>query len=333
VFAGRGLTALAFVCWSTTVFAQQWSEQLFAEKTYNFGAVARATKVEHTFVLKNSSNQTVHISGVRSSCGCTQPRVVNDTAGPGEQAAVVAAFNTRSFTGQHGAWVTVTIDRPQYAEVRLRVDGYIRTDVVVDPGEISFGSISHGAAATKKATINYAGRSDWKISEVKTNSPYVTAKIVETARTPGRVSYELEVDLAENAPVGYVSDELQLVTNDARARQVPVRVEGLVVANLTVSPSPLMLGTLRPGQHVTRQLIVKGTKPFRITEITAEDAGFSFEPSDEEKSVHVVKVAFDAGASAQTLTGKIIVRTDLPEAGTVEVAVKGQVAAPLAGTN
>ena len=327
----RTLAAMVVFLAAGTASAQQWAESLFTAKTHDFGAVARAAKVEHVFVLKNNTSQKVHIASVRSSCGCTQPRVGKDWAAPGESASVVAAFNTRGFTGKRGAWVTVTLDKPQYAEVRLRIDGYIRTDVVLDPGQVALGSVGVGQTAEKTVKVNYAGRNDWKIENVKTNSPYLEARVIETARANGRVSYNLVVELKPDAPVGYINDKLVLQTNDRRATQVPVKVEGLVVANLTVSPSPLLLGTVQPGQSVKRQLIIKGTKPFRILEIVAEDNGFSFEPSDTAKLVHVVPITFEAGVAGQTLDGKIVVRTDMTEAPTASVTVKGQVAAPFAG--
>ena len=250
----------------------------------------------------------------------------------GDDATVVAAFNTRGFTGTRGAWLTVTIDRPQYAEVQLRVDGYIRTDVVVDPGQVALGTVGVGKGAQKTVHINYAGRNDWTISGVKTNSPYLAADIVETRRANGRVSYDLVVNLKEDAPAGYINDELSLITNDRRASQVPVKVEGVVVANLTINPSPLMIGTVQSGQTVKRQLIIKGMKPFKIVGISADDQGFSFQPSEDAKTVHVVPVTFTAGGSAQTLEGSIVVETDLDDSPTESILVKGQVTAPLAGT-
>lgn len=310
--------------------AQQWADNLVAEKVFDFGAVARAAKVEHRFLFKNTSNQTIHLSSCRSSCGCTQPRIEQATAAAGETATVIAAFNTRGFTGQHGAWVTVTLDQPQYAEVRLRIDGYIRTDVVLTPGEVSFGSVAVGNEAEKTVRINYAGRNDWKIEGVKSASPHIVANVIETARGGGLVSYDLVVTLNRDAPVGYLNNELTLLTNDRRATQIPVKVEGVVVDNLAISPSPLLLGSMQPGQVVQRQLIVKGVRPFRITGISASDPGFSFKPLDEAKTVHVVPLTFKAGPSAQTLTGKITVETDLPEAPTGETTVNGQVHAPFA---
>ncbi len=101
-----------------------------------------------------------------SSCGCTQPRVVKDTLKSHEQGAILCEFNTHAFSGQHGARVTVTIDRPQYAEVELQVRGYVRTDVVLDPGQVNLGSVAQGKTADKKINIQYAGRGDWRITGV-----------------------------------------------------------------------------------------------------------------------------------------------------------------------
>lgn len=333
VFGQRGVLALLVWMMAGSLYAQQWAEQLFVEKTYNFGAVARAAKVEHTFVLKNTTGETIHLSSVRSSCGCTQPRIVKNTAAPGEEATVAAVFDTRGFTGQRGAWLTVTIDRPRYAEVRLRVDGYIRTDVVLNPGQVSFGTVASGKPSEKTIDIAYAGRNNWEIHDVKAGSDVIDTELTEINRGNGRVNYKLTVRLSPDAPVGYFNDELQLLTNDVRAKQVPLKVEAAVVAPLTISPSPLLLGSIQSGKTVQRQLIVKGAAPFRILEITCSDEGFTFKPSSEAKAVHVIPCVFDAGPSARDLQGPIVVRTDLESMPEATIEVKGQVAAPLAGTN
>ena len=42
--------------------------------------------------------------------------------------------------------MTVTIDKPFHAEVQLQVHGYIRTDVVVDPGQVALGLVPSAPA-------------------------------------------------------------------------------------------------------------------------------------------------------------------------------------------
>jgi hypothetical protein len=326
---------IAIVCvvsmWAVTASAQDWAEKMFAQRSHDFGNVPRAAKVEFPFVITNPYNQDIHIVAVRASCGCTMPRIANDTIKPNEQGAIIAEFNTRAFTGQHGARVTVTIDRPQYAEVQLSVKGYIRTDIVLDPSQVSLGSVAQGQPAEKTIRIEHAGREDWKITNVVANSPYLTASVKEAARTPGRVSYELAVQLKPDAPAGYIKDELHLSTNDRRATEFPVAVEGLIVSDLTVSPTSLMLGTVQPGQKVTKQVVLKGAKPFRIVDVRCDNAAFSFATSNEAKILHLVPVTYTATASAGKFVQKIEFVTDLGDNKAAELTAVGQVSEPLAG--
>lgn len=299
---GVALTTLPI----TSAEAQTWAEKLFAERAVDFGAVARAAKVEHRFIVENTLGKELHITGVRSSCGCTQPRVETDTVPPGGSTAVVAKFNTVGFTGQRRATVTVTFDRPQFAEVQIQVQGYIRTDIVLDPAAVNLGHVDAGQAVDKTVRLEYAGRSDWQITGIEATVPYLSAEVREASRSPGRASYEILVHLGEQAPAGHVADQLLVHTNDRKARQFPVLVEGLVVPQLAVSPGLLLLGQVSPGESTTRQLVVKGKQPFRITRIDGGDAALSFKYGDEPKAVHVVSVTWTAplqpGRSEQTVT-------------------------------
>ena len=69
------LIAPLIVCLiSTSVFSADWGKQLFVgEMSYDFGTVARAAKAEHVFEMKNPFKETIHISSVRASCGCSTP--------------------------------------------------------------------------------------------------------------------------------------------------------------------------------------------------------------------------------------------------------------------
>lgn len=325
----RIVCALAVSACATAASAQQWAEEMFSDRSVDFGAVPRAAKVEHEFVITNKYKEDVHIAGVRSSCGCTQPRIVNDTLKSWEKGKVIAAFNTDAFTGQRGATVTVTFDRPQWAEVQLRVKGYIRTDVVLNPSEVNFGSVPEGETKKKAVRIRYAGGSNWKIEGAKTNSPYLTATVRELGRTGGQVDYQLDVDLADDAPAGYLNERIMLVTNDHRG-EFPVVVEGRVVPELTVSPASLMLGTVQPGQKVTKQIVVKGAKPFKIVDIHCADKAFRFQPSDEAKSLHLVPVVFQAPEKPGKVTCKIEIITDLGDQKSVTFSAIGEVGAAVA---
>jgi hypothetical protein len=320
------LALIVFVV--TPSYGQDWAQKMFKVADHDFGPVARGAKVEFSFTCENIYMEEVHLAGVRTSCGCTTPRVENGQLKTYDKGAIVAHFNTDSFTGPHGATLTVTIDQPFFAEVQLHVKGDIRNDVVVEPGSVQYGSIDQGIAYDQQVTVNYGGNSDWQILDVKSFNPHVSAKAVETARTDGHISYALKVRVDQGTPAGYLNDHLMLVTNDPSGAQIPVLVEGQIMPGITVNPTALFMGVVQPGQKVTKQLVVKSKKPFRILGITCDDKSFQFDTSKESaaKELHLVPVTFTAGTDAGKVVKTIKIATDQGQM-TPELAAYAVVAA------
>ncbi|MGW8256595.1 MAG: DUF1573 domain-containing protein [Thermoguttaceae bacterium] len=305
------LFVVCFFCVSP-LLAQQWAKSMFKTTEHDFGSCAHNARTEYAFVFENLYLEDVHVSDVRTSCGCTTPRVENASLKTYEKGAIVAHLNTDRFQGQRGATLTVTFDKPFYAEVQLHVRGYIRSDVSVEPGSVQFGAVDQGRAKTKNVSVNVSGHNGWRILDVKSANSHLKAQAVETSRNYNQVSYDLKVRLDNKAPLGYINDYLTVVTNDARVSQIPVLVEGRVDAGITVSPAALFMGVLQPGQKVTKQLIVKGKKPFKILHIQCDDKSFEFNLAAEKtpKALHVVPVTFLAGSEMGKVVKTIKIETE-----------------------
>lgn len=314
---------------ASNTLAQDWATKMFQTTEHNFGTIARGAKAEYEFVVTNPYLEDVHIASVRSSCGCTSPSIKQNLLKTYEKGAIVAKINSGIFLGQKGATLTVTIDKPFYAEVQLHVSSYIRSDVVFQPGSVQFGSVDQGAPAQSKVTINYAGRPDWKVLEVRSANPHLSAEVVETGRGNGLVSYDLMVHLDRAMPAGYLQDNLVLVTNDRNMTQVPVPVEARVETGVTVSPASLLMGVVQPGQKVTKQLVIRGKKPFKVLSVSCEDGSFKFDTSAETsaKPLHVIPVTFEAGQDPGKIVKTIRIETDLGESNP-ELSAYAVVATP-----
>jgi hypothetical protein len=288
---------------------------MFKTTEHDFGTVARGSKAEFNFTLSNLYIEDVHIVAAYSSCGCTSVGVVTPTLKTYQEGAIHAVFNTPSFLGSRAATITVIIDKPMPAEVLLHVRGVIRGDVVFDPGSVQLGDVEQGTPAERKVRVNRWGWNDWQITDVKSSSPHISAKVIGTSRQNGWTSADLSVTLDKDAPAGYLQDHLSLVTNEGQSIQMPLAVEGRVVSSVTVSPSSLFMGIVQPGQAVTKSLVVKGTRPFKVLQIACEDKAFKFAAvSTEAKTVHVIPVTFVAGNSEGKVTKTIRIVTDLGQA-------------------
>ena len=263
-------------------FGQEWAAKMFKTTEHDFGTAARGSKAEFDFTLSNLYVEDVHIVTAYSSCGCTSVEVVKPTLKTYEEGAIRAVFNTPTFLGSRAATITVVIDKPMPAEVLLHVRGVIRGDVVFDPGSVQLGDVQEGTPVERKVRVNRSGWGDWQITDVKSSNPHISAKVVNTIRQDGWTSADLSVTLDKDAPAGYLQDHLLLVTSEGQSIQMPLAVEGRVVSNLTVSPSSLFMGVVQPGQEVTKSLVVKGTRPFKVLSIACEDKAFKFAATSDE---------------------------------------------------
>lgn len=320
------LTAITVVATIPSLYAADWTDSAFPVKDHSFGDVAVAAKTEFVFPVFNNLSGTMHIQSVRASCGCTTPTVLNEYINPGEEGAIKAKFNTDTFRGAKAATLTVVIDKPFYAEVRLKVKGYIRSDIVFHPGSLNFGSVNQGEKRALSAKVLYAGRSDWQIVDVRTNKPWMLPQLTETSRGGGNVNYELSVALREDAPAGFFQDELVVVTNDRAKPNVPLLVSGQVVSAISMSPQAISLGSVKSGESITAKLVLVGKQPFKIDAIEAEQWDIDFQPSDSMKKMHILqpKLTFVGDLAGPNKTS-IVVKTS----GDRSVQVKGLLTADI----
>ena len=312
---------------ATTGLGQEWAKEMFESTAHDFGTVARGAKVEHKFIFENIYKEDVHVVSVRSTCGCTVPKIEKKTIKTWEKGEILAVLDTRGYYGRRSATLIVTLDKPFTAEVRLQIHTNIRSDVVVQPGWVQLGTVRQGTPVEKKLTVTYAGRADWKIIEVESANPHITAQAVrKPSRSRTKTTYELVVQLDKDAPIGYLQEHLTLVTNDKsnRISRVPVAVEGRVVSSaaVTATPSPLLLGVVASGKSVSRPLVTQGEKPFSILSAVCDNDDFKCEIPEGDKRVHLLPVTFTAGDCEGKLSETIRVETSLNKDDPLEVPVQ-----------
>ncbi len=287
----------------TAVFAQElnWAEKMFEQRNLDFGVVARGAECKYQLKIRNIYQETINITNVSTSCGCSAAKPSANQIPSGQEAYVEISMDTARFMREKTSSALVTLSEPikgLVREVKIPLRVYIRTDVVFTPGSVLFGAVDVGAGAERKISLAYAGRGDWKILNIKSPKPYLTAKAIETSRNAagGTANYDIVVTLDAEAPVGALRDQLTLVTDDQANPNVPLPVEARVEADIMIQPEELALGAVATGQSKTMNLIIRGKKPFKIEKIECDRAENPFKmrlPMDE-KTVHVVPLTFTA---------------------------------------
>jgi hypothetical protein len=320
------LAIVALALLPVAVSAKEWAQKMFQATSHDFGHVARGAKAEFAFELQNIYEEDIHIADVRTSCGCTTPTITKPTLKTWERGSIVATLNTRSFVGQRNSTLTVVIDKPFYAEVQLTIAGYIHSDVDFQPGVAALGDVDQGRSSEQTVTVTYRGPFNWQIADVRSANTHLEVELADAVRQPGLVSYKMTVRLKPDAPAGTLQDQLTLVTNDQRMPTVVLPVEGRVTPPLQVNPSPLMFGSLAPGQSATKQLVLTGKQPFRVLAMASNDEAVQFKTAPEvTKKVHVIPITVTAPNQPGEFHYTLTIDTDLAGAGRAICAVRGAV--------
>ncbi|MCH7989210.1 MAG: DUF1573 domain-containing protein, partial [Planctomycetes bacterium] len=156
-----GLVLLSLSCGAESQAQElSWAQKMFEKQSHDFGVVARGAEVKYRFKLTNLYRDPVHISNIRTTCGCSAAKPSRYTFNSREEAYIEVTMDTRKFMKRKDTNLIVTFDAPLYAQVQIPITAYIRTDVVLDPGAINFGAVDQGASVQRKLIIQYAGRSD-----------------------------------------------------------------------------------------------------------------------------------------------------------------------------
>ena len=205
---------------------------------------------------------------------------------------------------------------------------FIRGDIIMNPGQIDFGIVRRSAKLPSASlTMTYAGgRSDWDIVKMKTQTDRVKAEAKEISRTAdGQIHWLITATLQPSVPNGYFKDEITLITNDTPAQTIPISVVANIQTGVSVTPSIINLGRVRPGQTVSNANVVhvrSSASPFTITKLTASRPELEpAEPKPGSLSDHVVNLKFKAPEAAGPYHTVVKIETDLKEEPPVQIKV------------
>uniref|UniRef100_UPI00404ABB5C DUF1573 domain-containing protein n=1 Tax=Fulvivirga sp. TaxID=1931237 RepID=UPI00404ABB5C len=82
-------------------------EIAFAEEKFEFGDIYQGDKVEHVFKFENVGTETLVITNVQTTCGCTVPAWPRDPIAPGQESEIKVVFNSTGKIGRVTKVITI----------------------------------------------------------------------------------------------------------------------------------------------------------------------------------------------------------------------------------
>jgi hypothetical protein len=284
--------------------------------THNFGDVPHGTLCVHKFTITNIYDTPMQITEVRKSCSCLDYVPMTKVLQPNDTAELTVTMNAAKFVGQNAQTFYVTFG-PKFVSVAvLRVSANSRTDVSVNPGAVSFGTVAQGTRMNQAVQVKYSGRSrDWKITEVVQGTYPFDVRLSEVSRgglVRGGAEYQVDVTLRANAAPGAISEQITLKTNDPTNPLIHIGVTGNIAAPLEVSPNKVRLEAKVGGEPVTQRILVRAAKPFKVIGVDGADNGITVDlpATAAALPVQVITVKFEPKQSG-IVARQLRIRTDL----------------------
>lgn len=266
----------------------------------SFGTIDPYTPRTSDVVVKNVGDAVLKISGVKSSCQCTQARVENDNVAPGRQTILHVEMNPQRYHADSPRiQVLIVSNDPLNRAAILRVSADIEPEFVIEPMELDFGHMSVGEKQVLTVHARQELDEEFKILRVTKSLAGIDTRFKEVTAPDdrGRRSFEIEVTVMPGAKPGALDGNLVVWTNIKRIPYVYIPVKGQIIGVEAV-PATVHFGLVEPGRGEVARLILRGPYPFEIVETHIEIDGLSLEVDDDESRMmkQTVRIVMDEGA-------------------------------------
>lgn len=95
---------------------------MLMEDSYDFGKIPQGKPVTHIFEVINNGTDSLKISSVQASCGCTTPEwEQNKAQAPGEKTAITVGYNAAA-EGPFSKFITVTYNGSLTKQITIKGD-------------------------------------------------------------------------------------------------------------------------------------------------------------------------------------------------------------------
>jgi hypothetical protein len=200
----------------------------FKATTINFGNIEPGKMVDANYEFKNTGDELLKISDIKTSCGCTTAALAKREYKPGEEGMIPVQFNTTNYGGPVTKTVQVQTNADQTPVMLTLTGTVIMKDFAqgeIKPDRIVFGKVKLGPVYQQKVTVSNSGTVELRFFDLMT--PAEVSADFDKPAVPAGKSMELTLKFKPFVKGPY-NNLFRIRTNDLRNPYVMVRIEAEV---------------------------------------------------------------------------------------------------------
>ena len=223
----RTLVLISALLMGHTVSFAQAKIHIAEGTTFSIGSVPRGSVVEHELTIQNPGTDTLIISRVDVSCGCTGSMLAKDHIPPGGNGSLQIMFNSKNFHGPIHKTVTVNSNAPGDPTVQISFEGTVVEEVTFAPEYVWFQNSEVGIRSTKSVTIRNEGKTDFRLTGYSTGITGINLNLPTGDIKPGD-SVVVPIEFVPDKPAPVIADRLVIRTSHPTQGELPIGIYGNV---------------------------------------------------------------------------------------------------------
>lgn len=290
------------------------------ESEYFFGAAHNTEIISHDFILLNEGLSPLHISAVRTDCGCVLARLADDTLDPGESVALNVKFDLKRRSGQQIRRIIVESNDPDQPRFVLTLAGEALAPLEIAPDRIYWGNIHTAAAVEKSCEIRFSEGDESYINSVLSPDPSFAAELISIK--PRRL-YKVVVRTVPPLRPGKFETNVRLETDHPRFKTIEIPMQGRVVGYIYAIPDEINVES-KDGRPVSRTVLVYSGVKTRFNIVRVEPPSPEIETSIRKMSLgQGYRIDLRNINPSRELDGKtLVITTDCGQMPTISVPLK-----------
>lgn len=165
------------------------------KSVHNFGKVGPNKKYSCKFKFKNIGNDTLKITRIQSTCGCTVPQLKKKTYAPGESGTVNVSFRTPTREGTTSKRLYILSNDKKKAKFGLTVKATVELNIAFEPKSLDL-SLKAENTGIKPITIKSKDGQSFAIKSFTSSRDVITADFDPTVEATEFV-LEPKVDIGK----------------------------------------------------------------------------------------------------------------------------------------
>jgi len=311
--------------------ARSGAKLRFKTLTHDFGAVDDTDELHYEFEFTNEGAETLEITEVKASCGCTTTELTKMVYESGEEGAIDLIFHPKGY-GPQTKTITVKSNSAGSERIVVYVKSTVTPFVRFEPRSVRFDAVPSSEGREEEVTVTC------RDTQAVFGSPQCTNPNFEVEWTlpPDNGTGKFLVRLKPGAPKGNVINRVKLdVQGTPKAGGPSIRhkaefsASAAVFGAIIIDPVFLAVGRIDPGGRIDKSVELKRPKdlPFKILATELQNAS----PPNLQVSVipkgagWTVRVQGDSGSYQGLVRGRVIITTDVPDDPTLSISVMGAV--------